>query len=250
MRCLLSLLALVSLPALAAGFNDTGILFCGDDNTNFVDCAVVAADGATHPRQDARYGRDAAAMAGVLPKVGAGEIAFDFTALNALGQPTTAGSGPTPHPCVRDNLTGLVWEVKTTDGGLRDQRWTFTWFDSVNKYWNLIPSSGTASGGLCKTTGRCDTEKYVADIKASALCGFADWRMPTRQELQGITHLGRINTAIDPTYFPNSPSAIFWSGSPAANNPSYAWSVNFADGIITKSFSNDFNLIRLVRGSP
>ena len=249
MRCLLSLLALVSLPALAAGFNDTGILFCGDDNTNFVDCAVVAVDGATHPRQDARYGRDAAAMANVLPKVGAGQAAFDFTALNALGQPTTAGSGPTPHPCVRDNLTGLVWEVKTANSsnpGLRDQQWSYTWYDSVHNYGG---NPGTASGGYCKTSGRCDTEKYAADVNATALCGFSDWRMPTDDELQGIVHYGRANPSIDPTYFPNTPSSYFWSGSPYAGYPAFAWYVLFDGGnVYLGSKTYDYGYVRLVRG--
>ena len=79
---------------------------------------VVSVLFGTHPSQDARYGRDAQAMA----RIGGGEAGFDFTALNASGQTTPPTSGATPHPCVRDNVTGLVWEVKTADGGLRDQK--------------------------------------------------------------------------------------------------------------------------------
>jgi hypothetical protein len=245
MRAFISLLALVSLPALATGFNDTGIIFCGDDSTNTADCSSVAADGGSHPRQDARYGRDAAAMADQLPKVGGGQVGFDFTPLDALGQPTSPGSGATPHPCTRDNVTGLVWEVKTTDGGLRDQKWTYSWYDSVHNYGG---NSGTASGGTCKTTGHCDTEKYVADVKASALCGFSDWRMPSWLELQGIAHLGRSNPAIDPTYFPNTPSSYFWSGSPNALSSNYAWFVYFGDGYVSNYPRYGDYSVRLVRG--
>jgi hypothetical protein len=250
MRSLVSLFACVSLlaplPALAAGLNDTGIGFCRDDNSNTADCATAAADSGTHPRQDARYGRDAAAAAGKLPKIGGGEAGFDFTALNASGQATTPSSGATPHPCVRDNLSGLVWEVKTADGGLRDQGWSYTWYDSVHNYGG---NAGTASGtSNCKTSGRCDTEKYVADVNATALCGFTDWRMPSKKELQGIAHLGRTYPSIDPTYFPNTPSSYFWSGSPYASHSSSAWGVSFGYGSVHGSYRNDDGSVRLVRG--
>jgi hypothetical protein len=249
MRSLVSLFACVSLlaplPALAAGLNDTGIGFCRDDNSNTADCATAAADSGTHPRQDARYGRDAAAAAGKLPKIGGGEAGFDFTALNASGQATTPSSGATPHPCVRDNLSGLVWEVKTADGGLRDQGWSYTWYDSVHHYGG---NDGTASGGTCKTAGRCDTEKYVVEVNASALCGYTGWRMPTVDELQGIVHLGRIDPSIDPTYFPNTPSSFFWSGSPDASYSYYAWGVNFYYGFVS-NYGRGFGYsVRLVRG--
>jgi hypothetical protein len=247
MRALISLLALVALPALAADFNDTGIIFCSDGGTNTPGCAVVAADGGSHPRQDARYGRDAAAIVGELPKIGGGQAGFDFTPLDALGQVTTPGSGATPHPCTRDNVSGRVWEVKTADGGLRDQKWTYTWYDSVHSYGG---NPGTASGGICETTGHCDTEQYVADVNASALCGFTDWRMPSSLELQDILHFGRMSPAIDPTYFPNTPSSSFWSGSPYAYDPAKAWAawaVSFNFGNVGYGFRSSNGHVRLVR---
>ena len=249
MRALLFLLALVSLPALAAGLNDTGIAFCGDEITNVADCATVAGNGGTYPRQDARYGRDAATTAGQVAKVGSGEAGFDFTALNASGQPTTPSSGANPHPCVRDNVTGLIWEVKTADDGLRDQKWTYSWYDSVHNYGGY-----SSYGSNCKTSGRCDTEKYVADVNAAALCGFSDWRMPTTNELQGIVHFGRTDPAIDPTFFPNTPSSIFWSGSPGVEWEG-AWHVEFSGGQVSyvyyyntyTPYRRDGHSVRLVR---
>ncbi len=247
MPALIILLALVflPLPTFAVGLNDTGILFCSDDSTNTANCATVSADGGAQPRQDARYGRDAAVVAGKLPKAGAGEGGFDFTALDASGQPTTPTAGASPHPCVRDNLSGLIWEVKTADGGLRDQDWTYSWYDSVHNY---SGNAGTANGGICQTTGRCDTEKYVADVNAAALCGYTDWRMPSRQALQGIVHLWRIDSTIDPTYFPNTVSSYFWSGSPAAYYSYNAWFVDFGyGGVNGEDRSHDYR-VRLVRG--
>ena len=59
--------------------------------------------------------------------------------------------------------------MKTADGDLRDRKWNYTWCDSnpsINGGY-----AGTANGGNnCKTTGRCGTEKYVADVNATQLC--------------------------------------------------------------------------------
>jgi hypothetical protein len=250
-RFLLTLVA--SLPALAlpisthaAGLNDTGIGFCGDTSTNTAACATGAADSGTFPRQDARYGRDAAAAAGHLKKVGEGEAGFDFTALDATGKPTTPSSGPNPHTCARDNTTGLIWEVKTGDGGLRDLNWTYTWYDSAHNYGG---NHGMADGGDCKSAGRCDSEKYVADVNATALCGYSDWRMPTIKELEGIVHFGQSYPAIDSTYFPNTLSSSFWTSTPCAYNSDGAWYVYFGYGYANvDGRSDDGNSLRLVRG--
>ncbi len=54
----------------AAGLNDTGQSLCYD-GTNMVACtATNTGDAAPYPRQDGRYGRDAAATAGALTKIG------------------------------------------------------------------------------------------------------------------------------------------------------------------------------------
>ena len=37
----------------------------------------------------------------------------------------------------RDNVTGLIREVKTDDGGLHDKDWTYTWYNGT---------TGTADG--------------------------------------------------------------------------------------------------------
>src|SRR5665647_91974 len=61
LRCSISVLAFVALPALSAGINDTGITDCANDTSIGVPCDQVAADNGTHPRQNGRYGRDAQA---------------------------------------------------------------------------------------------------------------------------------------------------------------------------------------------
>ncbi len=56
-----------------AGLNDSGQMLCYDGTNTLVACdASNTGDGATYPRQDGRYGRDAAATTGALTKIGGG----------------------------------------------------------------------------------------------------------------------------------------------------------------------------------
>jgi hypothetical protein len=86
---------------------------------------------------------------------------------------------------VQDNVTGLIWEVKTNDSGLRDKDWTYSWYNSTG-----INDGGYAGyadyADNCYSTTRCDTEKYVADVNAATLCGNNDWRLPNSEELNTI----------------------------------------------------------------
>lgn len=225
--------------------NDTGITWSGNaTGGNASTC------DASHPAgQDCHYGRDAAAAAGQLVKKGGGSAGFDFTKIANSGAelPASAalGSGANDWACTKDNVTGLVWEVKTTSG-LRSQIHTYTWYNTQSPDGN----KGTASGGSCATAGRCDTEKFVADVNAAGLCGASDWRIPTRKELVGIVDYGRRNPAIDPTYFPNTVPSFTWSGSPYAGDSNYAWDVGFFDGQVHQSLFNRSypKHVRLVRG--
>lgn len=253
----LILLAVCLTTAHAAGLNDTGITFCGNsDSTNSSDPAVcAAADNGAYPRQDARYGRDAQAAAGTLTKVGGGGAGFDFTKIandgSVLPASAALGSNPTDWACTRDNVTGLIWEVKTntTPRGLRDVTHTYTWYNS-NPATNG-GTNGTESGGTCETTGRCDTEKYVQDVNAVGLCGATDWRMPKIKELESIVDLGlgpSNSVRIDSTYFSATTTSPVWAGSPVATSVSHAWCVNFFNGFSLFCGHNDGFSVRLVRG--
>jgi hypothetical protein len=144
------------------------------------------------------------------------------------------GGGANDWACTRDNVTGLIWEVKTNDNGLRDQDWTYSWYN---------PDAGTNGGSAgyadytnnCFNTARCDTDKYVADVNSQGLCGASDWRLPNRFELESLTSIDRYNPAIDTAFFPNTPSSWFWSSSPYAGSPYNAWLVTFDYGDVSYS---------------
>lgn len=247
-------LAMLSPLVLAGPLNDTGIDFCRDPVTG-ADTTVTAATTCTaaQGRQDARFGRDPAAARNAFVKVGGGSKGFDFTKIanngSALPASAALGANPTDWACTYDNNTGLMWEVKVNDNTkLRHQDWSYTWYDSVHNYGG---NPGTASGGTCLSAGRCDTEKFVADVNTAtaALCGKTDWRMPTLNELKRIVDRGIASPGptIDATYFPNTPSSAFWSGSPFAGNSDYAWFVYFNNGFGNAYGRSLTHQVRLVR---
>jgi hypothetical protein len=227
-----SLLTAVSVQA-AGPLNDTGIVTCGDASNNELPCPV-----ADYPGQDAEYGRDVTHN-----DPSDGHAGFSFTKLDANGNDLPASA--TDWFCVRDNVTGLIWEVKADDGGLRDQAWTYTWYNpdpTTNGGFEGYPNGGTCAGSAC------DTQGYVAAVNAQGLCGASDWRLPAREELHSIVSYDRADPAIDTDYFPNTPSTWFWSASPNANYSDDAWHVHFNLGGDGHSTKDDDRAVRLVRG--
>jgi len=224
-------------PETLRALNDTGISLCQDSNGAYTQCPVTGLPG-----QDAELGRDALARNGELTKVGAGAAGFDFTKLDNNGNPVSADA--TSWACVRDNHTGLIWEVKTTDGGLRDRNHNYSWFNS-NAQTNG-GSPGTENGGTCFSGTSCDTEGYTAAVNRIQLCGYSDWRMPTRLELLSIVHNGRNFSTIDPDYF-RSNGGLFWSSSPTSSDSVDAWYVDFRFGNVSSSSKDTGYEVRLVR---
>jgi len=232
----------------AAGLNDTGQTTCYDDT------GPVSPEPSTHPRQDCTVGRDAAAAAGVLPKTGAGSKGFDYTKIanngSVLPADATLGPGASQWACTRDNLTGLVWEVKTNDDGLRDMNWGYHWYDNIHTD-NNGGNAGSLGPNTCGGTlpnSQCNTQAYIAAVNAAGLCGQYDWRMPMLRELHGLVDYSRYgsNHTIDSAYFPNNITA-YWSSS-TAPSVDYAWYIDFGYGFV-RSINKNFGLgVMLMRG--
>ncbi len=223
--------------------NDTGQTLCYDSNAVATTCAAA--------RDDGHYGRDAANVAGVLTKTGAGVKAFDFSKIandgTLLAAGAVLGTAATDWACTKDNVTGLTWEVKTTSG-LRSSVNTYTWYsaDAATNGGN----AGTANGGTCSASN-CDTQSFVAAVNAAALCGYSDWRLPNLRELQSVVDLSALvgSATVDASYFPNTAHKAHWTANTLAASPVYAWEVDFSTGRSEISYPKlQGAAVRLVRG--
>jgi hypothetical protein len=178
--------------------NDTAALRCvAADGTFTARCAGSGQDGAT--------GRDARA-----PADGNGHGGFKFVKLDAAGHRLPADAPL--WRCVADAVTGLVWEVKTTNGGVDGAGWRYTNFgDAQDPH---------------------DTGGLVASLNAKHLCGSSRWRLPTIDELQGIVDYGVAGSSmVDARFFPNVREANYWASTPYADDPDATWGFDFSSTI-------------------
>jgi len=251
---------LVSLPGAAQRLNDTGQITCYDNtaSTGTVSPGTPAPETTGFNEQDCTRGAAAADAMGRMVKIGGSSVpGRDYSKIandgSVLPADAMLGAGPGDWACTRDNITGLIWEIKTDNNGLRDKDWTYTWYDADG---NINGgSAGTQEGVGCNSTlTHCNTTAYRDAVNAltgsNRLCGATDWRLPSGKALQSLVHYGASAAPyIDGTYFPNTVNSSYWSDESLAFTASNAWNVNFNDGILTVNSKNNFGRqVRLVRG--
>ncbi len=148
---------------------------------------------------------------------------FDMTRLNQDGSVNDGKDyAKQPWACVRDNKSGLIWEVKSPSAGLHDINNTYSWYDHN-------PDSnggfaGKAKGGTCSGSD-CDTESFAKAANAEKLCGFADWHLPSRFELGTITDESVFfpGPAVPKAFFPESLPGKYWSDTTFKTRRAAAW---------------------------
>ena len=205
--------------------NDTGIDWGGDyESGNNADCSSNI-----DATQDCDHGRDA-----THDDDSDGHAGFSFTKLDSSGNPLAASA--TEWSCVQDNVTGLIWEVKTDDGGIHDKD---------NRYrWGGVSAIGSANR---EGTYYDDWDSLVNGANSTELCGFDDWRVPDIEELRSIVDYSRYYPSIDVDYFPNTESYRYWSASPNANDSGDAWLLYFHYGYDFNYYRSYDSHVRLVR---
>ena len=165
------------------GLNDTGVVTCYSNETT------------TLNNEDCKVGRDANTDTNSNDD---GHAGFSFTRLNSSDGSSYTGDGDydnNPWFCLRDNVTGLIWEVKTTS----NTSTKYTWPDGTDD------TSGT-------------TQEFINTTNATTkLCGQSNWRLPTASELLSITNYSVVvdadTAAVDSDYFANmqGEGAYYWT---------------------------------------
>ena len=136
---------------------------------------------------------------------------------------------------VTDELTGLMWQDDAA-------------VSSVTKQWltdeNYNTCSNDTSSPACNDTSGDTAATYCSEL---TLGGYTDWRLPTSTELEGIVDYGRVNPAIDTTYFNNVSSNYYWSSTTYEGYKGSAWIVRFYGGYVDDYYKDLSIYVRCVR---
>lgn len=232
--------------------NDTGV------HQQVTNDEILTAHQSAFPGQDGQRGQDIIHINALSAKAGRGQQGFDFTKLDAVGDEVDDPSQP--WSCVRDNITGLIWEVKTepTSTDVHNNGNTYTWYQEENNGDFAGDDLGTSAS--CSLTN-CHTQGFLTQINAQGLCNFRDWRLPTHDELLSIVHFGQTTAPmLDQDYFPYGTASLtapvwYWTQDSSADGLSAegaqnAWAIDFASGndnFLDKSTAANVRLVRAGR---
>lgn len=97
--------------------------------------------------------------------------------------------------------------------------------------------------------GAVPWKKAVAAASKVEMCGWSDWRAPTRLEYAHLIDEPRYAPAIDPAFFTVANSYQWeWTGTPHARSGA-AWLVGLGYGYSNWDFHDDHGHVRAVRAS-
>ncbi|EIJ34026.1 DUF1566 domain-containing protein [Thiothrix nivea] len=219
------------------GLNDTGIIKYGTTTAS------------SRLQEDASSGRDR-----TLRDDSDGHAGFSFIKISSSGQVLAADVAD--WSCVKDNVTGLLWEKKT-ENGLHSKGWSYAWYEPDSSKNGGDSGDLGPAGNDCGLSDNCNTWEYVKAVNEEGLCGRNDWRLPTLEELNSIVNFGTRSPTIDLKYFPNTQKEFHWSSDtvPDARNnwrATAAGGTGFKDGwsgaTPKRNISTDFKAVRLVSG--
>lgn len=100
----------------------------------------------------------------------------------------------------RDNVTGLIWELKTNV----NRNHSYTWANAQSQ--------------------------FIAGLNSASFGGFSDWRLPNIKELSSLVNAGGAPW-IDTRWFPKNIESYYWSYTKYAKNTDEAWHVTFNYGL-------------------
>ncbi len=248
--------------------NDTGTVLCGDfpegevveHNNDLTSCSGADAQGdIIPPNQDALSGRDVTDN-----DDSDGHSGFSFTKLSATGE--SLASTATTWSCVKDNVTGLIWENKAGQSagfgaaGLHSADDEYTYYNT-----DFSENGGVTPGSLRHASfpnrcfgyvdGQpetyCNTEAYTNRVNAESYCGISNWELPSPSDLQSIINYDGSVPTIDSDYFPNTAYSLYATSAISVRSSgfsldNYIKAVAFYDGHTPLHPKFSLSSIRLV----
>jgi hypothetical protein len=157
-----------------------------------------------------------------------------------LLSPLSAGAAQLCHSYWPKPSTPINRFVNNENGTITDTVTGLTW----------KRCSEGLSGAACEV-GTAATFTWQEALQVAAATNFAgnnDWRLPNIKELGSIVERQCTMPAINEIVFPATPTMSFWTSSPFAENPKFAWNIYFPYGISDGNDKNYRFFVRLVRG--
>ncbi|WHP05571.1 MULTISPECIES: Lcl C-terminal domain-containing protein [Acinetobacter] len=155
-----------------------------------------------------------------------GTYKYYFTKISEKGQKL-------PHSakdwnCALDTQTGLMWQLRTSESFRSDYK--YTWFEDSFGYADLKDAlsgtyvgEGLSYGDQCgHTLAKCNTKAFVEKANKEKICGYSDWRLPHKNELEDLSAKGLQPIHAVPFYTTN-----VWSSSSVEDNNREAWALDF-----------------------
>jgi PKD repeat protein len=227
--------------AVATGeLNDTGITAsqCYQAGSDVLISCTSTAALALNTNQDGMVGRDAFSGTNIDSD---GVLGFSFTKIGASGEALPANAPQ--WSCVKDNVTGLIWENKTTDGGLRDVSNTYTNYDSTTAA--QLPTGGIPT--QAQIDAATNSVGFKNAVNATGLCGATDWRIPDLNELRDLwNYSATAQNGFDPRWI-NGRASIVTSSVYSATQPQNNWI--FFTGLDAFGLRSNSYSVNLVRGA-
>lgn len=218
LSCIFAFTLAGTMPVMAGNrLNDSGQKLCLVDGANSTSCAGTG--------QDAEFGRDVERNS---PRDG--HLGFSFVKIDKDGR-ALAPDAPT-WACVGDKVTGMMWEVKEATG-FRSYKYVYT---------NL-------------GYGVDDVSVFIDEVNQTRLCGHADWRLPTPEELHSLVDYSKEDRPdvpkIDVRSFPNTEMAYYWTSTrylkPDDVGRYFMWTVGTSTANVRTMRQNEPQPARLVR---
>ncbi len=152
---------------------------------------------------------------------------------------------------VRDNDTGLIWEVKRNRDGVKDYNDPH---DSDNIYTWYDPNPNTNGGDAGTRGDGTDTRDFIEALNSTQFGGYSNWRLPSIKELAylvdysvGSDRPDRNTIYINTTYFPNTMLSYYWSSTSHSYFPYYGWAMYFHFGKDDWRYKKTAHYVRAVR---